>query len=258
MSSSFAHWKSGVRDGVPICLGYIAVSFTFGIVAKNAGLTSTQAVLMSATNLASAGQFAGVGLIGASATYLEMAITQLVINLRYCLMAASLSQKFDSKTPFYHRFLVAFGISDEIYGLSVIKEGDLKPSYNYGLMSICIPGWTFGTLLGVISGSLLPDRMVSALSVALFGMFIAVIVPPAKGNTRLSVLILLSMAVSLLFTEIPGLSMISSGFRIIILTVLIAGVAAILFPVKEATSEQDVADDLSAEPQAVAISNQGS
>lgn len=241
MNNSTTHWKvwkNGIKDGIPICLGYIAVSFTFGIMAKNTGLMSSQAVLMSATNLTSAGQFASLALIGTSAAYIEMAVTQLVINIRYCLMSFSLAQKFDSKTAFVHRFFVAFGITDEIFGVSVCREGKLDPYYNYGLMTISIIGWVLGTLLGVISGSLLPPRVISALSVALYGMFIAIIIPPAKGNKVLTGIILIAMSSSFLFTKISILSQISSGFKIIILTLLIAGAAAVLFPIKEAVHER--------------------
>ncbi|BBB90197.1 MAG TPA: AzlC family ABC transporter permease [Methylomusa anaerophila] len=138
-----------MRDGIPICLGYFAVSFTFGILAKKAGLTPLQAVVISLTNVTSAGQFAALGLIGASATYLEMASTQLILNLRYCLMSCVLSQKLDSKAHFIHRFLLAHGITDEIFGAAVCKNGKLNPFYNYGLMSSVIPGWTLGTFFEV-------------------------------------------------------------------------------------------------------------
>lgn len=238
MNNNTVQWKTGVKDGIPIFLGYFAVSFTFGIMAKNSGLSIFQAVLMSATNLTSAGQFAALGLIGTSATYIEMAITQLVINLRYCLMSCSLSQKMDSETPMPHRFLVAFGVTDEIFGVSVCKEGRLNPFYNYGLMSSGIPGWVLGTFFGIVSGSVLPERIISALSIALYGMFIAVIIPPAKGNRVLSGIILLSMVMSYLFTKLSILSHITPGFKIIILTVLIAGIAALLVPIKEVADEQ--------------------
>lgn len=237
MKNNAVQWKNGLRDGVPIFLGYFAVSFAFGIMAKKAGLTAFQAVFMSLTNLTSAGQFASLALIGSAAPYLEMAITQLVINLRYCLMSCALSQKLGSQTPLLHRFIVAFGVTDEIFGVSVCREGILSPFYCYGLMSMGIPGWSLGTLCGIISGGLLPERMVSALSVALYGMLIAVIVPSAKGNRVLGGLILISMTMSLLFSMIPLLSQISSGFKIIILTLLIAGTAALLFPIKETANE---------------------
>lgn len=227
-------WKNGFRDGIPIGLGYFAVSFTFGILAKKAGFTPFQAVVISLTNITSAGQFAALGLIGASATYLEMASTQLVLNLRYCLMSCVLSQKLDEKAPFIHRFLLAHGITDEIFGVAVCKSGRLNPFYNYGLMSSAIPGWTFGTFLGVVSGDILPERIISALSIALYAMFIAVIVPPAKGNKLLTGIILLSMVMSLLFAKVEVFHYVSPGFKVILLTILIAGVAAFLFPRREA------------------------
>jgi predicted branched-subunit amino acid permease len=234
MKSSIIHWKNGAKDGIPICLGYFAVSFTFGIMAKNAGLTPLQAVIMSVTNLTSAGQFAALGLIGASSTYLEMAVTQFILNLRYCLMSCSLSQKLGRNTAFQHRFFVAYGVTDEIFGVSVCKSGKLSPFYNYGLMSIAMPGWALGTFFGVVSGGILPEKIISALSIAIYGMFLAVIIPPAKDNKLLSCLISLSMIISLLFTKISVFSGVSSGFKIIILTILIAGIAAILFPIKQA------------------------
>ncbi|CQR73962.1 Inner membrane protein YgaZ [Sporomusa ovata DSM 2662] len=233
MKDNIQNWKKGIKDGMPICLGYLAVSFTFGIMAKNAGLTPFQAVFMSLTNLTSAGQFAALGLIGVSSTYIEMAVTQLILNVRYCLMSCSISQKLDSKKPFLHRFLVAYGVTDEIFGVSVCKTGTLNPFYNYGLMSAAVPGWTFGTLLGILSGSILPERIISALSIAIYGMFLAIIFPPARSNKLLAYIILLSMFMSLLFAKLPVFSPISAGFKIIILTLLIAGIAALLFPIKE-------------------------
>ena len=225
-------FKQGMTDGIPIALGYMAVSFTFGIMAKDAGLTAFQAVLLSLTNLTSAGQFAGLGIIVASSSYLEMAFTQLVINLRYCLMSCALSQKLDFKAPFFHRFFIAYGNTDEIFGICSCREGKLDPFYCYGAISVASPGWAFGTFLGVLSGSILPARILSALGVALYGMFIAVIIPPAKTDKIIRGIVLASMAVSFVFTIIPVLNQISSGFRIILLTLLIAGTAALLFPIK--------------------------
>lgn len=226
-------FKNGLRDGIPICLGYLAVSFSFGIAAKNAGLSAFTATLMSASNLTSAGQFAALGVIAAGAPYLEMAATQLIINLRYSLMSASLSQKLDPATPFFHRFFMAYGVTDEIYGVSAGVQGRLSPFYTYGLTAVAMPGWATGTLLGVVLGNVLPGRLLSALSVALYGMFIAVIIPPAKDSKVLAGLILASMAASAAFAWLPLLSAISPGIRIILLTVLIAGAAAVFFPVKE-------------------------
>ncbi len=226
-------WKKGMHDGIPICLGYLAVAFTFGIMCKNGGLGPFPATLMSATNLTSAGQFAALGLITASAPYYELALTQIIINLRYSLMSFALSQKLDAKKPFYHRFLIAFGVTDEIFGVSVLVQGKLSPFYSYGLMAVAIPGWALGTLLGVVLGGVLPLRLLSALSIALYGMFIAVILPPARKNRVLMALILISMLASTVFTYAPLVSGISPGLRIILLTVLLAGGAAFFFPVKE-------------------------
>lgn len=231
--SNFYFFKKGIKDGIPIFLGYLAVSFTFGIAAKNAEISVGEAVLMSATNLTSAGQFAALDVIAGSASYFEMAFTQLIINLRYCLMSSALSQKISHKMPFFHRFIMSFGVTDEIFGLSVNVQGKISPFYSYGIMSVAIPGWTFGTLLGIISGSLLSERILSALSVALYGMFIAVIIPAARKSKIIAGIVVVSMLLSLTFTKIPVLSNISSGFRIIILTVVIAGIAAFLFPIKE-------------------------
>lgn len=237
IESKTSFLKRGFRDGIPIALGYIAVSFTFGIAAKNAGLTVFQAVIMSITNVTSAGQFASLGLIGVSAGYLEMAVTQLIINLRYCLMSCSLSQKLSKDTSLIHRFLIATGITDEIFGVSVCTEGKLNPFYTYGVISVAIPGWVIGTFLGIVSGNILPPRVLSALSIAVYGMFIAIIIPPAKEKKIISIVIFISMLFSLIFTKIPLFSQISPGFRIIILTVIIAGVAAVLFPIKEEANE---------------------
>lgn len=228
----------GMRDGIPIALGYIAVSFTIGIAAKGAGLTAFQAALMSLTNNTSAGEFAALGLIASGATFMEMALTQLVINLRYSLMSAALSQKLSRNTPFFHRLFIAYGVTDEIFGVSIGVDGKLSPYYSYGVISVAVPGWAIGTFLGVATGNILSVQIIRAMSVALYGMFIAVIIPPARKNKILAGLIAVSMVASLLFTYLPLLREISAGFRIIILTLVIAGTAAVLFPIKDEQQEE--------------------
>lgn len=233
MESKMNMWRTGLKNGIPIALGYFAVSFTFGIIAKQAGLTPNEAVAMSGTNFTSAGQFAGVTLIIGGATFFEMALTQLIINSRYFLMSFALSQKIAPNTPMIHRFIMAFGITDEVFAVSAAAKGRLHPFYTYGVASIALPGWIFGTLTGVIAGDILPPRAVSALSIALYGMLLAVIIPPARGNKVIASLIVISMASSLLFSQLPVLNEISSGVKIILLTIIIAGIAAYFFPVKE-------------------------
>ena len=236
-------FATGVKDGIPICLGYLAVSFTFGIMAKNANLSVWEAVLISATNVTSAGQFAGLSLITAGASYLEMAFTQLIINHRYCVMSCALSQKLSQSTPFFHRFFIAYGVTDEIFGISVSLKDKLHPFYSYGAISVAVPGWVMGTFLGIVSGNILPERVISALSVALYGMFIAIIIPPARGNKVLAGIVAISMAASLIFAIAPVLCQISSGFRIIILTIVIAGIAATLFPVTDDSNIKEAAEN---------------
>lgn len=230
MNSQWHDWRDGMKNGIPIAMGYLAVSFTFGIVAKQGGFNPFEAVFMSATNLTSAGQFAGVTLIAAAATVLELIIAQFIINSRYLLMSFALSQKIDPNTSLFHRMAMAYGVTDEIFGASMVRK-KLTPFYVYGLISVAMPGWVLGTLLGVISGNILPPRAVSALGIALYGMLLAIIIPPAKGNKILASIIILSMASSLFFQQI--FTSISSGVKIIVLTLLIAGLAAFFFPVKE-------------------------
>ena len=226
-------FTQGITDGIPIGLGYLAVSFTFGMMAVQGGLTIWQAVLISLTNLTSAGQFAGLDIIIAGGSLWEMALTQLIINLRYCLMSFSLSQKLRRDEPWGHRYGVAFGVTDEIFGVSASKPGKVSAFYNYGVMSVAIPGWTIGTLLGAISGRLLPDFIMSALGVAIYGMFLAVIIPPAKKNRSVLGVVIGAMAISTVFSMVPVLNKVSSGFVIIITTLIVAGLAAHFCPIPE-------------------------
>lgn len=233
MSQNTGWYKRGVRDGIPIALGYFAVAFTLGIAAKNAGLSAFEATLTSFLINASAGEFAGFTLIAANASYIEVAVMELVANARYLLMSTALSQKLSPDTPLRHRLLVGFDVTDEIFGISMAVEGELNPWYNYGAMTVAIPGWSLGTMCGVIMGNVLPVSVVSALSVGLYGMFIAIIIPPARKSRVVAGVVTVSMAASLLFSVLPAVRDMSSGIRTIVLTVSISLVAALLFPVKE-------------------------
>ena len=233
------YFTAGFKDGIPICLGYIAVSFTFGIMAKKVGISIFDAVLISLTNVTSAGQFAGLSLIASTASYIEMAITQLIINLRYCLMSCALSQKIDPEAPLIHRFFIAYGVTDEIFGVTVCKGGKLSPFYSYGVIFISVFGWVFGTFLGILSGNILPARVVSALSVALYGMVLAIIIPPARKNKVVAVLIVISFAWNFFGSYVPGISALSVGTRTILLTVLISAAAAIFFTLKNIQEESE-------------------
>lgn len=226
-------YLAGIRDGVPIALGYFAVSFTFGMMAASAGISIWQAVLISLTNVTSAGQFAGLDIIVAGGSYFEMILTQLVINLRYSLMSFSMSQKLERSEPWSLRFLVAFGMTDEIFGIGASRPGKVSAFYSYGAMSIAIPGWILGTLVGAVSGTVLPDFLVSALSVAIYGMFLAIILPPAKHNKAVMVVVVAAMAISCLFKVLPLLNRVSSGFVIIITTLVVSLLAARFAPIAE-------------------------
>lgn len=223
----------GMRDGIPICTGYFAVALTLGIAAKKAGISAFEATVMSLTMHASAGQFAAMELIASGAGYLEMMLTEIVVNLRYVLMSCALSQKIRRDIPFFHRFFVAYDVTDEIFGISCAVEGKLNPFYTYGAMAVASPGWAGGTCVGAILGNIMPDRLLSAMNLALYGMFIAIVVPPAKKNKVLAGLVLVSLVVGGIFTWIPLLGRLSSGFRIMILTIVLAGAAAVLFPIEE-------------------------
>ena len=226
-------YKKGVVDALPIALGYFAVAFTLGITAKRAGLSAFEAMLTAGLTNASAGGYAGFTLMAEDASYLEMALTQLVVNIRYLLMSCALSQKLKSSVSTFKRSVLAFDVTDEIFGISVAVKGDLNPFYNYGAMTVAIPGWALGAFFGVIMGNTLPAGIVSALSVGLYGMFLAIIIPPARKNKAIASLVVISMALSLIFKVTPFLSGITEGMRVIILTVVISLAAAILFPVKE-------------------------
>ncbi|MBR1534067.1 MAG: AzlC family ABC transporter permease [Ruminococcus sp.] len=221
----------GMRHGIPIMLGYLSVSFGFGILAIQKNLSILAAVGISVTNLTSAGQFAGVSVIAASGSLLEMILCQIVINLRYSLMSLSLSQKLDKNFTMPHRLIAAYGITDEIFAVASTQPGLLKPAYMYGLIFTPFIGWSMGTLLGATAGNLLPLSVTAAMSMMLYGMFIAIIIPPAKKNRKILFVILLSACFSVLLKFL--LPMIGDGFAIIIAALVSSMITAALFPVED-------------------------
>lgn len=233
-------FREGMQDGIPIGLGYLAVAFSLGIAARNAGLTAFQGFLSSILTNASAGEYAGFTLIAANAPYFEMVIVTLIINARYMLMSCALSQRMSPDLPLRHRLLTGMGITDELFAIAIARPGYINPYYTYGSLFVASPCWAAGTALGIIAGNLLPLRAVSAFSVALYGMFLAVIIPPAHKNKVIGILVILCFAASYLSLHLPVISNISSGTRTIILTVAISAAAAFLFPVKpEEEKEND-------------------
>lgn len=229
----------GLRDGLPIGLGYFAVAFSLGIVARNAGLTPIQGFIASLFNVASAGEYALFTSIQTGASFFEIAIITLVVNARYLLMSCALSQRFDPKTPMIHRFGVGFGVTDEIFGISIARPGFIEPVYNYGAILISVPLWSIGTSLGIIAGNFLPARVVSALSVALYGMFIAIIIPPAKKNLVIAIAVAVSFVCSYVCGILPYVRDLSSGTRTIILTVVISSIVALIKPVEDEQQSQE-------------------
>lgn len=221
----------GARDGIPIFLGYLSVSFGFGILCINLGLSVATAVGISVTNLTSAGQVAGVGIIAAGGTLIEMVLTQIVINLRYSLFAISLSQKLDSSFTTPHRIAASFGITDEIFAVSYAQEGKVKPSYMYGLILTSTFGWVLGTFLGAVLGQVLPASVSAAMGIMLYGMFLAIFIPPARKERGVLVAVVMAALCSILFEYV--LTFVSGGFAVIISALVSAAVCAVLFPVAE-------------------------
>ncbi len=228
--SKRAALAEGIRDGLPIAAGYLAVSFSLGIAAREAGISPLGGFVMSLLNNASAGEYAGIVLIAAGASYLETAVMTLITNARYLLMSFALSQRFSPDTGLVHRLLVGFDITDEIFGITVARSGFVDPYYTYGAMLVAVPAWAFGTAFGVAAGSLLPERVVSALSVALYGMFLAIIIPPAKKDRVVAALVVASFALSFCASRVPLLSAVPEGTRTIVLTLGLSAAAALLFP----------------------------
>ena len=227
------NFAQGVRDGVPIGLGYLSVSFSFGLMAVRAGLPVWTAVLISASNLTSAGQVAGLSIIAAGGALIEMIVTQFVINMRYALMAVSLSQKADASFTTLRRMTAAFGITDEIFAVAASQDGTFGAKYLYGLIVMPFLGWTGGTFLGAAAGSILPEAIKAALGIAIYGMFLAIIVPPAMTDRGAFLAALCAAVLSCCLTYIPALSAISQGFSVVICACAAAALAAWLHPIAE-------------------------
>lgn len=224
-------WKQGLQDGIPIALGYISVSFAFGMMASNQGIPVWASVLISFSNLTSAGQFAGLGIIAANGSMMEMALSQFVINLRYFLMSLSLTQKLDEKTKTLQRAVIAHGITDEIFALSSSKPKKVGFLYMISLMFLPILGWTGGTFLGAAASTLLPVILRDSLGIMIYGMFLAIIIPPCRASKNIGIVVLMAAVTSCLFQVLSAYISIGSGFVIILCTLFAAGVGAFLFPI---------------------------
>lgn len=224
-------FTKGIIDGIPICLGYLSVSFAFGIFAVGAGLSVLETLLISALNLTSAGQFAAVPIMTGGGTLFEMALTQFIINLRYSIMSVSLSQRLDESIKTPAKALIAFSVTDEIFAVAVSKPDKRSKEYMFGLSLTPYLGWTIGTLLGAVAGNILPQIATVALSVAIYGMFIAIILPPAKEDLSVLVCIVIAVALSCAFYFVPFLSVVPAGFRVIICACVAALIMALIKPV---------------------------
>ena len=231
-------FSKGIVDGLPICFGYFAVAFAFGISAVGGGITPLEATLISMTNLTSAGQFAALPIIAAGGGLLEMALTQFVINLRYMLMSMSLTQKFDSSIKLCNRFLIAFGVTDEVFGVASSKR-KVGKNYMYGLILTPFVGWSLGTFLGASAGNILPAVVTTALSVAIYGMFVAIVFPDARKESPVAICAIIAIAVGCAFRFIPFLSVVPEGFVIIICALVAAATMAAVAPIKSDTEVQN-------------------
>lgn len=231
-------FRDGLRDGVPIALGYLSVSFGFGVSAAGLGLSWLQSTIISLTNVTSAGQVAGVAIITALGSLGEMALTQLVINIRYLLMSISLSQKLDEGCTLPHRFAISFAVTDEIFAVSSAKPNPVGSKYMYGLISLPIFGWVLGTLLGGVAGEILPAAVSAALGIAIYGMFVAIVIPAARADKGVLLCASIAVALSCAMKYIPAFSGISSGFAVIICAIAAASVAAWLRPISDEKEAQ--------------------
>jgi predicted branched-subunit amino acid permease len=227
----------GIRDGIPICLGYFSVSMAFGLTAVLSGIPPWAAVVISLTNLTSAGQFAGVNLLVAQGALVEIGLTTLIINIRYFLMSISVSQKVEQKMTMKERMAIAFGITDEIFAVSIQRDHELTTAYMTGLILTPVLGWSGGTLAGAIASSLMPPILSNAFGIALYGMFIAIIIPPAREHKNVLFTVVMAIAASVACKYLPVIKNLSGGWTIILITIIVCVTAAWLFPVKEREEE---------------------
>lgn len=232
-------FRQGCRDGVPIMLGYLTVSFTFGVSCVAKGFTWWMPVFCSLTNFTGTGQFAGMDLIAAYGSILELIATMIVINIRYSLMAISLSQKLDEKVTIWQRLVMAFGLTDENYAVAMRRQYTVSFAYYMGVSCVSFSGWVFGTLLGALAGNILPQMLLSAFGIALYAMFIAIVIPPCRTSKAISVVVLSAIALSCIFYYVPYLNRISSGWAVIICGITSSVIGAIFFPVKDDNSQDD-------------------
>lgn len=234
---------TGIKDGIPICLGYLSVSFAFGIFSVESGLSIWEALLISMSCVTSAGQLAGVPIICTGGSFIELAATQLIINLRYSLMSVSLSQKLGKSVKMSDRFLISFVNTDEVFAVSSGKGENVGKRYMYGLILTPYLGWSMGTLLGAVAGNILPAIIISALGIAIYGMFVAIVIPQARKEKSVALCVAVAIALSCAFTYIPFINRLSSGFVIIICSVISSAIFAILSPLPEENSLEEVGCD---------------
>lgn len=228
----------GIKDGFPICLGYFSVSMAFGLTAVLSGLPIWSAIVMSLSNLTSAGQFAGANILIENGTFIELAITTLIINIRYFLMSLSVSQKVQPDLSIKERMAISFGITDEVFAVSMQRKAALSSIYMAGLILTPVIGWTAGTTVGAVASQFMPRILTNAMGIALYGMFIAIIIPPARENKNIMITIIIAILASFLFEYLPLLSKISEGWSIIIITILVSAISATLFPLKSENNEE--------------------
>ena len=227
------NFRTGVHHGIPIALGYFSVATAFGLIAVNGGCTAVEALFISMLNVTSAGQFAGVTVMASAGSYIEMAMTQFLINARYSLMAISLSHKVDSRFTTLPRILLSTFITDEIYAVAIGQKEDVSAKYYAGLSCLPYVGWAAGTFFGAFMGNILPQVLTTSLSIGLYGMFIAIVVPVVKSSRKTRIIVGISLAISCLLYFIPAFDKVSAGFAIIISAVIASAAGAVLFPIDD-------------------------